>query len=192
MKNMYIIAGCNGAGKTTAAYNMLPEMLQCKEFVNVDEIARGISPFTPETVTQQAGRIMSLRINDLIEKNETFAVETTLSARSYKEKVLAAQAKDYCVNLVFFWLNTVELAKERVKIRVTEGGHDVPENIIERRYQRGLFNLFNYFLPICDNVMVFDNSDKIPQLVMGKIKNKEIEIYNQHTYNQIQKSYVRA
>ena len=189
---MYIIAGCNGAGKTTAAYNMLPEMLQCKEFVNVDEIARGISPFSPETVTQQAGRIMSLRINDLIERGETFAVETTLSAISYKEKIANAQTKNYCVNLIFFWLNTIELAKERVKIRVTEGGHNVPEYIIERRYQRGLYNLFNHFLSICDNVMVFDNSDKMPQLVMGKIKNKEIEIYNQHTYNQIQKNYVRA
>lgn len=189
---MYIIAGCNGAGKTTAAYCMLPDMLQCHEFVNVDEIARGLSPFHPEKVTHQAGRIMSKRIYDLMEHGETFAVETTLSAISYREKVLVAQSKGYCVNLIFFWLNDVNLAKERVKIRVAEGGHNVPEDIIERRYYRGLYNLFKHFLPVCDNVMLFDNSDKSPQMIMGKIKDKSIEVYNEEVYNKIINNYVRA
>lgn len=192
MKSMYIIAGCNGAGKTTAAYCILPEMLQCNEFVNVDEIAKGLSPFHPESVSYLAGKLMSRRVAELLERGETFAVETTLAAIVYREKVLYAQSIGYCVTLIYFWLNSPELAKERVKIRVSEGGHDVAPYLIERRYQRGLSNLFKVFLPICDNVMLFDNSDKTPHLVMGKIKDKSLEIYDQEIYDKIINSYVRA
>src|SRR3989339_56746 len=105
MPNLYIIAGCNGAGKTTASYTILPEMLECKEFVNADEIARGISPFQPESVSIEAGRIMLKRIKDLIQKQVDFAFETTLSNRSYRPLIIDAQKKGYSVTLIFFWLN---------------------------------------------------------------------------------------
>ena len=188
---MYILSGCNGAGKTTAAYFILPEVLQCKEFVNADEIAKGLSPFQPEKVMYQAGKTMSKRIQRLIEEGENFAVETTLSAITYREKVLWAQENGYVVSLVYFWLSSTELAKQRVKLRVEEGGHNVLEPVIERRYKKGLQHFFEDFLPICDNVMLFDNSDNAPKLVMAKIKSEKQEIYNHKIYKQIYNSYVR-
>ncbi|MFN8415067.1 MAG: zeta toxin family protein [Cytophagaceae bacterium] len=139
--NLYIIAGCNGAGKTTASFTVLPEILDCREFINADEIARGLSPFQPEKVAIQAGRIMLNRMNELLQNKVEFAFETTLSTRSYIQFIKRAHEEGYNVILIFFWLNTVDLAKERVKIRVSEGGHNIPEEVIERRYQLGLKNL---------------------------------------------------
>lgn len=105
-KRLYIIAGCNGAGKTTASFNILPEILSCKEFVNADEIARGISPFQPEKVAFEAGRLMLCRISELMDDGEDFAFETTLSTRSYKNRVIEAQRKGYFVTLIYYWLET--------------------------------------------------------------------------------------
>lgn len=110
-KNLFIIAGCNGAGKTTASFTILPEILDCKEFVNADEIAKGLSPFQPEVVSIEAGRIMLNRIDELIAAEKTFGFETTLSTKSYKNKIIAAQQKGYTVTLLFFWLQNIELAK---------------------------------------------------------------------------------
>ena len=121
-KELYIIAGCNGAGKTTASFTILPEMLDCKEFVNADEIARGLSPFQPEKVSFKAGRIMLERITDLLESKENFASETTLATKSYRSIISLARADGYNVTLLFFWLQTVNLAIERVNTRVLEGG----------------------------------------------------------------------
>lgn len=113
-KNLYIIAGCNGAGKTTASYTILPEIIECKEYVHADEIVKGISPFQPEKVAVEAGRIMINRINELLASGETFAFETTLSTRSYRQKIESAKSKGYTTTLLFFWLKNIELAKERV------------------------------------------------------------------------------
>lgn len=146
-KNLYIIAGCNGAGKTTASYTILPKIMDCREFVNADEIAKGLSPFQPETVAFESGRIMINRINDLLRENESFAFETTLSTKSYKQKILQAKQQGYTVTLLFFWLNNIELAKQRVRTRVIEGGHNIPEDVIERRYLKGIYNLFDIYLP---------------------------------------------
>jgi len=126
MKNLYIISGCNGAGKTTASYTILPEILNCKEFVNADEIAKGLSPFTPENATIQAGRLMLEKINTLIKSDKDFAFETTLATKSYKKLVARAKENGYKVTLLFFWLRTPELALKRVEIRVKEGGHNIP------------------------------------------------------------------
>jgi len=103
MLNLYIIAGCNGAGKTTASFTVLPEMLDCHEFINADEIARGISPFQPEKVAMEAGRIMLHRIDDLLEKQVDFAIETTLATRSYVQTIKRAKEKGFNVTLVYFW-----------------------------------------------------------------------------------------
>jgi predicted ABC-type ATPase len=149
-KNLYIIAGCNGAGKTTASFTILPEILNCKEFVNADEIARGLSPFQPEKVAIEAGRIMLRRINELLNDSESFAFETTLATKSYKNTILQAKAQDYNVTLLFFWLQTIELAKERVITRVLEGGHNIDTEVIERRYLSGIKNLFDIYFSISD------------------------------------------
>ncbi|MCP9753213.1 zeta toxin family protein [Ferruginibacter sp. HRS2-29] len=150
----------NGAGKTTASYNVLPEKLNCKEFVNADEIARGLSPFQPEKVAVQAGRIMLKRIDELIALKENFAIETTLATRSYRSLIQEAQNVGYEVTLLFFWLNSVDLAIDRVQLRVEKGGHHIPKDVIQRRYKSGIKNLINIFIPICDSWIVMNNSDK--------------------------------
>ena len=122
--------------KTTASFTILPEIINCKEFVNADEIARGLSPFQPERVSFEAGRTMLNRIDELLKENESFAFETTLSTRSYKNTVEYAKQNGYTVTLLFFWLQNIELAKERVRIRVSEGGHNIEPDVIERRYIR--------------------------------------------------------
>jgi len=165
MPNLYIIAGCNGAGKTTASYTILPEILHCREFVNADSIAAGLSPFNPESVAFEAGRIMLQRIHQLKNEKVDFALETTLSTRSYVPFVKAAKTDDYKITLLFFWLNSPEIAKERVAQRVLRGGHNIPPDIIERRYNRGLDNLNALYIPLCDRWIIMDNTKTSPSLV---------------------------
>lgn len=188
-KNLYIIAGCNGAGKTTASYTILPEIIACKEFVNADEIAKGLSPFQPEKVSFEAGRIMINRINELLEGNKSFAFETTLSTKSYKNKILKAKNQGYTVTLLFFWLNNIELAKERVKTRVLEGGHTIPKDVIERRYIKGINNLFDIYLNLVDGMLIFDNSYGRHELIAQKIGEEEIVITNSEKFNQLKRFY---
>jgi predicted ABC-type ATPase len=187
-KILYVIAGCNGAGKTTASFTILPDILDCKEFVNADEIAKGLSPFQPEKVSIEAGRIMLNRINELIEENQNFAFETTLSSRSYKNKIVEAKNKGYRVTLLFFWLQNVELAKERVKIRVEEGGHNINPEIIQRRYYKGIHNLFDIYLPTIDGALIFDNSAGKHELLAEKKMDGLLTIFNEQTFK-LMKSY---
>jgi len=177
-KNMYIVAGCNGAGKTTACFTILPEIILCKEYVNADEIAKGLSPFQPEKVAIQAGRIMVQRVNELIEGNQSFAFETTLSSKNYLEKISRAKSNGFKVTLLFFWLDSVELAKERVKIRVSEGGHNIQEDDIVRRYERGLKNLFELYLPQVHKALIFDNSKNKPVIFAEKLEDGTIFTYD--------------
>ena len=156
--NLYVIAGCNGAGKTTASFTVLPEMLDCREFVNADEIAAGLSPFNPEGVAIQAGRLMIERIIHLLKEGETFAFETTLATRSYVKLIKQAQKRGYFVTLLFFSLSSPEQAVKRVAKRVSEGGHNIPLDVIYRRYDNGLSNLFNLYMPVCDYWALYDNS----------------------------------
>ena len=146
MPNLFIISGCNGAGKTTASFTVLPEMLDCKEFINADEIARGLSPLYPEKAAIESGRLMLNKIDQLIKKKKDFAFETTLSTRSYMNTIVRAKNNGYQSTLVFFWLDSVELAIERVHARVMEGGHSIPIPVIKRRYFSGLRNLFKLYL----------------------------------------------
>lgn len=182
-KNLYIIAGCNGAGKTTASFTILPEILNCKEFVNADEIAKGLSPFQPEKVALDAGRIMLKKINELLAENENFAFETTLASKSYKPKIIEAQKNRYRVTLLFFWLQSIELAKERVNTRVFEGGHSIKPEIIERRYFSGIKNLFNIYLPNVDDALIFDNSEGNHQLIAEKESDSTLTILNTEKFN---------
>ena len=188
-QNLYIIAGCNGAGKTTASFTILPEILDCKEFVNADEIAKGLSPFQPEKVAFESGRIMLNRIDELFSQNENFAFETTLATKTYKQKILKAKEQGYNTTLLFFWLKNPELAIERVKIRVKEGGHHIPEDVISRRYYNGILNLFNIYLPIVNQTLIFDNSEGKHILIAEKNSETEINIYNQEKFNELKNYY---
>lgn len=188
MKKLFVIAGCNGAGKTTASYTILPEILDCREFVNADEIARGLSPFHPENAGIDAGRLMLGRIKAFVDAGKTFAFETTLSSRSYVNLLGEATKKGYQITLLFFWLNTPELAVSRVKIRVAEGGHSIPENVISRRYERGLFNFFTLYMPIVDNWMLIDNSGG-PHQIIAKGSTQNIEIGNSKIWKELKTKY---
>jgi predicted ABC-type ATPase len=185
---LYIISGCNGAGKTTASYTILPEMLGCKEFVNSDEIAKGISPFNADNmaVAVEASRIMYKRIRELISANKTFALETTLASRSIAKLLLGAQEKGYYVTLLYFWLNTPDLAVERVKNRVASGGHNVTETTVRRRYDTGIYNLFHLYMPICDFWMIADNSLSPIEIIAKGFKDGKKEIFNTLIYNSLE------
>lgn len=182
MPNLYIIAGCNGAGKTTASYTVLPEILDCKEFINADEIAKGLSPFQPEKVAIQSGRIMLKRIDELLTSKADFAFETTWSSKSYVNTVKEAQENGYNVTLIYFWLNSVDLAKERVKVRVSEGGHNIPAEVIDRRYKLGLENLFKLFIPVVDYWMIFDNSSNDSNLISEGGRGEENKVYDKEIW----------
>jgi predicted ABC-type ATPase len=184
MSFLYIIAGCNGAGKTTASYTILPQMLNCKEFVNADEIAKGLSPLQPETVSFEAGRIMLTRIRELIDGGGDFAFETTLSTRSYLSLVREAQAKGFIVTLVFFWLESIDLAKRRVAQRVSEGGHNIPPDVIERRYGKGLLNLRS-FIKVVDNWVVCDNTNGLSKQIADGNRLGALNVYNHDIWTSI-------
>lgn len=188
MKRLYIISGCNGAGKTTASYTILPEMLDCNEFVNADEIAKGLSPFNPNKVAIKAGRLMLTRIDELIENGIDFAFETTLSTRSYVNTVKKAQEKGYFVTILYFWLNTPDLAVERVRIRVKEGGHNIPEQTIRRRYDLGIKNMFNLYIPIADYWMFIDNSKSPFDILADGERNIE-NVKNKTIWTNLKKEY---
>ena len=189
-KHLYIISGPNGAGKTTASYSVLPKILHCKEFVNAEEIARGLSPFNPESVALEAGRLMLSRIKDLLSKNESFSIETTLATRSYFRLIEKAHQQGYEVTLLYFWLKSPEQAMERVAERVSKGGHNIPQDIIVRRYYEGIDNLFQIYMPIVDTWILVNNSETPRSIVASGGKNQELIIRNSVLFNQIEE-YVK-
>ena len=182
-KTLYIISGCNGAGKTTASYTVLPEILDCREYVNADEIAKGLSPFNPESVAIEAGRLMLERIDYLMTAGVSFSIETTLATKSYVNLVRRAHKQGYNVKLLFFWLESPEMAKLRVADRVAKGGHNIPEDVIERRYYAGIRNLFNLFMNEVDYWAIFMNTKKpMTSIAVGGMAFEkhiiEVELYN--------------
>ena len=142
MPRLYILSGCNGSGKTTASYTLLPEMLECREFVNSDEFAKSLSPFDPSSASVSASRYMLLKIRYLLSRKADFSIETTLATRSLLNIIREAKALGYTVTLLYFWINSPELAIKRVQARVRAGGHNIPEDTIRRRYVMGLKYFF--------------------------------------------------
>ena len=184
-KKLFIISGCNGAGKTTAAATLLPTMFERTEFVNADNIARKINPLNPESVAIEAGRIMLEKIDELMSLGKSFTIETTLTTLSYKRLIQRAHADGYAVVLLYFWLNSPELAIRRVATRVSEGGHNIPEDVIRRRYVKGIKNLFEHFIPLSDFWSIHDNSSTPRRNVaFGFGKKREI-IKDETIFNQM-------
>ncbi len=187
MPRLYIISGCNGAGKTTASYSLLPEMLDCREFVNSDEFAKGLSPFDPSKAAIQASRYMIMKIRYLLKHQKDFAVETTLATRTLLKTAKMAQAAGYTVTLLYFWLNSPEMAIERVRARVEAGGHNIPEETIRRRYHVGIYYFFNSYAPICERWILADNSQIPFRVIAEGSKDDVVNIKDEETYRIIKK-----
>ena len=190
MPTLFIISGCNGAGKTTASYTLLPEMLECRQYVNSDEFAKGLAPFDPGSVSVQASRLMLLRIRYLLRRKEDFSIETTLATRSLLKMITEAQAEGYSVTLLYFWLNSPDLAVARVKARVAAGGHNIPEETIRRRYRVGLGYFFRDYAPICDRWILADNSEVPFRVIAEGSRNETTVVKDQQTFEKIKESAV--
>ncbi|MBP5218045.1 MAG: zeta toxin family protein [Bacteroidales bacterium] len=158
MPRLFIISGCNGSGKTTASYALLPELFGCREFVNSDEFAKSLAPFNPESAYVAASRFMLMKMRYLLDRNEDFCIETTLATRSMLKMARLAQEKGYYVTILYLWLNSPDLAVSRVKARVAAGGHNIKEDTIRRRYNLGLHYLFREYMPVCNRWILADNS----------------------------------
>ena len=165
MPRFYIISGPNGSGKTTASYDVLPELLDCSEFVNSDEFAKHLSPFAPESAYITASRLMLRKVQYLFDRREDFCIETTLATRALLKIIRQAQQKGYYVTVLYFWLRSPEIAIERVRLRVQNGGHFIEEETIRRRYQMGLNYLFHQYMQACDKWILADNSDPPFQII---------------------------
>ena len=189
-KHLYIISGPNGAGKTTASYSVLPKILHCREYVNADEIARGLSPFNPESVAIEAGRLMLGRIAELLRRNESFSIETTLATRSYFRLIEKAHQQGYEVTLLYFWLRSPEQAIERVAERVSKGGHSIPRDVIVRRYYESIDNLFRIYMPMVDTWIMVDNSITPRDIIATGGCNQELVIGNEVKYKTME-AYVK-
>lgn len=165
MKRVFIIAGPNGAGKTTFALEFLPREANCPEFINVDLIAAGISPFDPDRVAIRAGRLMLSEIRRRVRSGNSFAFETTLSGQGYARLIPRWRAAGYYVKLIFLNVPTADLAVARVEARVAQGGHNVPESVIRRRFDRSLRNLTDLYCPLVNRWEWYDNSGITPRLI---------------------------
>lgn len=164
-KKIIIIAGPNGAGKTTFARAFLPREAQCPRFINADLIAAGLSPFAPEAAAIRAGRLMLEEMAAYAERGESFAFETTLAGLAYVRHIGQWRAQGYHVGLFFLSLPTVEAAIARVAERVQQGGHNIPEDVIRRRFDAGLRNLERVYKAAVDTWAVYDNSGEAPKLL---------------------------
>lgn len=182
MPRLYIISGCNGSGKTTSSYSLLPEMLECRQWVNSDEFAKSLSPFDPAAASVRAGRYMLLKIKYLMGRGETFSIETTLATRTLIKIIRRAQDSGYEVTVLFFWLSSPQMALQRVKNRVAAGGHDIAEEVVKRRYYMGLEYLFNYYIPIVDHWILADNSTPPFKVIAQGNRGEEPIIRDLKTY----------
>ena len=181
---LFVIAGPNGSGKTTFALRFLPQEAQGCRFVNVDLIAAGLSPFNPDEVATGAGRIFLQRIHELAAGRVDFGFETTLSGRTYAALLTDLRKSGYRITLFFLWLPSVSLALKRIAERVGRGGHDVPAQVVRRRFARGVHNLFHVYKALCDVIIIFDNSQDLPRMVAG-MNGPHIEITDHVTYARI-------
>ena len=184
-KNIYIIAGPNGSGKTTFAKEFLPDYAECPNFVNADLIAQGLAPFAPRRAAIKAGRLVLQQIHEFAERNVDFAFETTLSGKSYVSLFKELKAKGYVLHIFFLWIPSPELAIERIKDRVREGGHNIPLEDVRRRFTRGIYNFFKLYEPLLDSWILFDNSKAKP-VSIAKRRNGHREVFNIELFKIIQ------
>jgi predicted ABC-type ATPase len=188
MPEMLIIGGPNGAGKTTAARSLFRERIGMREFVNADEIARGLSPFYPEGAAIAAGRLMLERMTDLVKRRESFIVETTCAGRSNLNFARQLKGEGWDLGLVYLWLRSPSVAIRRVARRVSEGGHSIPRDAIVRRYWSGLNNVRRHYLPLVDFLNIRDNTDGNPVLIAEKSDGGQIAVYDEKRWQEFLES----
>lgn len=183
-RNLYIIAGSNGAGKTTFAREFLPDYAHCIRFINPDLIAAGLSPFDPAAAALAAGKVVLHEVQRAIDAGRSFALESTLSGRTYLRLLRLARAAGFTLHLFYLWIPDADLALARICDRVEAGGHDVPEPDVRRRYSRSLMNLFTLYGPAVDTIHFFDNSGEKPDIIF-KEEAGVVTVLNQSLYRLI-------
>jgi predicted ABC-type ATPase len=184
---VYVIAGPNGAGKTTFATEFLPEFVKCRQFLNADLIAAGLSPFAPETQNAKAGRLLLERIRELSSLGDDFGFETTLAGRSYARLLKRLKERGYQITLFFLWLPSAELAVSRVRNRVRQGGHDIPDEVIRRRFRLGIANFHFLYRPLADIWSLY-NAAEFPPTTIVKSEYGNVSMFNEQLYAQIRDS----
>jgi predicted ABC-type ATPase len=182
---IYVIGGPNGVGKTTFANEFLPHYVRCNEFLNADLIAAGLSPYMPESQNVRASQLMLERMQDLVSKRKTFAFETTLAARSYRQMILEWKELGYRIHLFFLWLPNPDMAVLRVANRVKQGGHNIPEHTIRQRYTRGIQNFQSLYRPIVDCWSCMDGS-KLPPKLLAQSLGDTLEVFDALRWKQFQ------
>lgn len=183
--NLYVVAGPNGAGKSTFARLFLPDYADCREFVNADLIAAGLSPFNPESLALQAGKLMLERIETLSQAGVDFGFETTLAGRRWVPLLQRLRERGYRLHLFFLWIPDPDLALTRIEQRVRAGGHFIPEEVVRRRFARGLRNLFQIYAPIFDACLIFDSSGNSPEMVTLNVAEQHL-VFDRELWGRIQ------
>lgn len=184
-----IIAGPNGAGKTTFAREFLPHYdADCKNFINADLIAQGISPFSPEVAAFQAGRLLLIEIKRFGKRGDDFGFETTLSGRSHMISIRQLKNGGYAVHFFYLWVSQIELTLDRVRGRVLRGGHDVPEAVMRRRFERSIKNFLTTYRTLAELWTLLDNSGESPVIVASETDDK-LSIIRVHEYEDLVSHY---
>lgn len=184
MKDIVILGGPNGAGKTTAARTFVPKFSPC-EFVNADELARNVMAASTSSRNLSAARLMISRIRQLIQTGTSFSFETTCAGRSYLPLLERCKSDGWRVTLYYLWLASPGLSESRVKLRVELGGHDIPKDVIHRRYRLGLWNMRHRYLPLADNAAIYDNGDQGRILIAEKELGRLV-VHDQQRWSRIE------
>jgi len=186
--NVYIIAGPNGAGKTTFAREFLPNYAGCRNFINADLIAEGISPLSPETAAIRAGRLMLEEIGLAMRRGIDFGFETTLSGRGHLGLVRRLKKRGYGIHFFYLWIPSVDVALLRIRGRVARGGHDVPEDVVGRRFERSIRNFLLQYRRLADSWVLYDNTGAIPRMIASQ-EHGELRIVETGLYNELSETY---
>ncbi len=188
MKEIVILGGPNGAGKTTAARVLLPEFFEIHEFLNADDIARQISPDNVDLAALAAGRLLIERMRAAVREGQSFALETTCSGKSYLKLLEQCKRDGWRIKMLYFWLPTPEDAIARVARRVSQGGHNIPAEVIERRYYAGISNMRNLYLPLADDAEIYDNSDRHRILIAEKREGLAFLVHDEERWTRIEEA----